>query len=1265
MISIKCEDIFVTVKESVTNMEGSHGSEGEGATPLMYACQQERPEDVRALLRSKPKCALERDRTLKTALHYCAENSSPICAELVLERAAELPGGHELLDAADEDGYTALHLVVIAGNSALLRFLISRRADVNKLDNERHSIVHWATVCGEVEALEIVLGAGANPSTPDIHGGYPVHYAAQMCGPSSEMGGDPRLGLAVLRLLLRHGVSVHVQDQDGRQPILWAASAGSADAILALVKAGANVEVDDKDGLTALHCAASRGHTECLETLVSLCGADIDVIDSNGCTALFYAVTLGHADATEFLLSNGSHPNRQDRKGRTPAHCGAAKGQMETVRKLGAHGADLWVRNVKGDYPLHEAVAAGRGSLVQWLLGARPEAINAPNNDGRCPLHVAAINNNVEMCKIILDHQGLVNPVMRTARGQLMTPLDAALHKGNRACAKYLQLHGGVPASKLTSHSAALRGPHRAESISDQMNTPDNLTVPALPRGAKSLSSSPVVLDTKSRTVQVRIREDVRHRRQSEYPSGDERRRRKRRVRHSRNSDNSSDLETKELEDTRRRRSKTKNRSRKGSRGKHKEGDEEDGRHSESSYSSSEESSGSDQDSQTGNQSRRKTSVSIERRTTESKTDQNNATKSANFEVKIKTDESSDARKSQPETGKTTGNQAPEVRKQTSRKSTKEETKVVKKEVVERTGDTEKSEKKETKTKTTKSEKTEKKETVNGEHQATDRPESEVAAAETGNAVPEITEGESSRVEPEDAASIEDAVTRQVVTAEVHQEHEENGQRAETKDSGEEKELVLQPEVQNSDVGNGEGTSQNNTTATEIVSKLEESKRETSETKREKRSTFEGTEYGTKNDENGEKFYENSTKEEVVEVFGQKVDIDTNYTKDERPRDESKPNVVSGEIEFGQVERTPADQTASNEQSDASERLGKDDVESERERAFSIVPDLQKRRESQSFRVLSDEDAESSQPVDSGFEPSPRRHKSTERGKSRIKRGKSTISQSQKKDKEKERDDEEEPNINVVSVTQAVQNSVRKYHLERRIFNELLELKRLQIRAGKSNEQVMVKRLVDEYKKAGLIVGLRQYDGAYSFKHFERYLYDQLRLLQSSDKKLIPRIKSSDNLDKLTAALRRTRAGKTILENIPDNPMLCTHCTHRCYHTTHAYTGIPCAAYIAKMNHHQMPKPTTVGRRNGFLPQIEGGKKQRSQEAGTDIAKYLRNVDPTRPVTLELSHGPERQVISLPTEKLDKNKRYYVTFTIKGGADSEKDENKHHHSSSM
>lgn len=90
-----------------------------------------------------------------------------------------------------------------------------------------------------------------------------------------------------------------------------------------------------------------------------------------------------------------------------PAHCGAAKGQLETLRILGSRSANMWARNVKGDYPLHEAVASGRKDLVRWLLSQRPDAVNASNNDGRCPLHIAAINNNVEICKVITSFNAL------------------------------------------------------------------------------------------------------------------------------------------------------------------------------------------------------------------------------------------------------------------------------------------------------------------------------------------------------------------------------------------------------------------------------------------------------------------------------------------------------------------------------------------------------------------------------------------------------------------------------------------------------------------------------------------------------------------------------------------------------------------------------------------------------------------------------------------------------------------------------------------
>lgn len=55
----------------------------------------------------------------------------------------------------------------------------------------------------------------------------------------------------------------------------------------------------------------------------------------------------GHADATALLLAHGADLNRQDRKGRSPAHCGCAKGQFETVKMIAARGANLWMRNAR------------------------------------------------------------------------------------------------------------------------------------------------------------------------------------------------------------------------------------------------------------------------------------------------------------------------------------------------------------------------------------------------------------------------------------------------------------------------------------------------------------------------------------------------------------------------------------------------------------------------------------------------------------------------------------------------------------------------------------------------------------------------------------------------------------------------------------------------------------------------------------------------------------------------------------------------------
>lgn len=82
------------------------------------------------------------------------------------------------------------------------------------------------------------------------------------------------------------------------------------------------------------------------------------------------------------------------------------------------------------------------------------------------------------------------------------------------------------------------------------------------------------------------------------------------------------------------------------------------------------------------------------------------------------------------------------------------------------------------------------------------------------------------------------------------------------------------------------------------------------------------------------------------------------------------------------------------------------------------------------------------------------------------------------------------------------------------------------------------------------------------------------------------------------------------------------------------------------MNHHTIPKygfgKTSMG--SFYLPKI-------CSKTAIDNTGNGNNAANT--VSLELSHGNNKQLITLPAEKLDNNKRYYVTFTLKENEQSQ------------
>ncbi|XP_039757781.1 ankyrin repeat domain-containing protein 50 [Pararge aegeria] len=1331
-----------------------------------------------------------------------------------------------LADARDADGLTPLHLAVVHGNVPLVQTLLAVGADVNAKDNEQHTVVHWATVCGEVGALRAVLAAGANAATSDQHGGFPLHYAAQMCGAPAATDHQSRgAALEVLRALVREGgARVDVRDADGRTPLLWAASAGSAAAVLGLHQAGASVDDADRDGLTALHCAAARGHTEALETLVGLCGARVDVADSHGCTPLHYAAALGHADATSALLVHGADSHRQDRRGRSPAHTAAAKGQIETVRILGARGANLWLRNSKGDLPLHEAVASGRRELVKWLLDGRPSQVNATNHEGRTPLHIAAATDNADLCRLLLDRGAEVNPVARSSKNEPLTPLDCAASRGHRSTAKYLQMHGGLPASKLSNtqiviDGAQITGLPTRKVTSTKIDVRDRIRIEkrevvelSSPCSEKrriikqrseldSMSSS-----SEDRTIKRKSQNEFTERYidrkkklaekqksfsdgyDSEFEGHDKRKDYKHKVKKDlkvkkNRSRSEPSRRTKQSAKQRRHyRSTSESSSESSDHSKKRKSKRHRKRHKRKSTTTSESSSESSE-RQTTKRRGKKTSIHIEHDDEKQKV---NIIKYKKVETPHQSSEipEKDNDNATPDNMPLNTDVEPTKESQLSKNKTHSET--------------------ETDTVSVKTNMVITEAQIHMERESSQHGSSELivtmdssnnVSIETTNLsvthkdesenVPHDDEKEkeavSELVKDESEAKSQETPSESITVNELEEKNdnidEKNSskssddleqpkpkssleQEVEKKDSsGESNKEVKISDKESTDKATGEESNESTKegsldkarkTSFKVLSGPDEKKTDSDGTQ-EIKSNVEITSNELVESQDKSHTVSFSNKDEVFKIkdsdvsehlMGEHVDhkpvLESEDIKRETSGKESfgsteqeiieeatgssdvAPLVDKGIIKilddgtsndtaqqsFEQDDNTPYDtnlplsetsprQFKSSKDSQGSRKSsiyetesykvlsdtvgppeagtgilkkpsgGDDDHELHyehslnRDSSFGRIPSIsdneiyyshseangRRKRFRKKGRMRSritirsksensERGYESSGLMDSGFEPSPRpvqRCIASPRLNAYYQQRRSARVTGVADSKIPVRKPGDKRAVDMRSVTQRIQTNMRRYYCERKIFQHLLELKRLQIRTSKANEAVLVKRTIDEYNKSSLAhVGLGPYNNTdYSFSSFEKFLYNSLRKLQKSGKKQL------DNLPEKPIDFDYGESELYKMGAIPDNPCLCTSKTHRCFHAVHAYTGIPCSAYIPyKWNHHTMPKPVTAGaavKSKGFLPKINS--KPPSGKAH---------------VTLEVSHGTEKQLIALPAEKLDRNKKYYVTFTVKG-----------------
>lgn len=324
------------------------------------------------------------------------------------------------VNAAQDDGTTALHWAVHLDNETVTDLLIKAGANVHAANRYQMTALGLAAVNGNTRILERLLKAGVNANGMTADGETALLTAARSDRADA------------VKVLLAHGASVRARDTlHGATPLMWAAWRNNVAVIKMLLEAGADINektprlirteptaeeflkdadkgntgylwrAPDPSQFSPLMFAIRAGQAEAVRVLLDG-GANIQDVLSDGTGVLVLAILNGHYELASYLLDRGANVNangggwtplhhavylhRVNRGGQTPPP--PSTGRMESIDLVktllarGAHvNARMWNNGLRTDYQR-----------------------NTFNRMGATPFFLAAKAADLEMMKLLVAH---------------------------------------------------------------------------------------------------------------------------------------------------------------------------------------------------------------------------------------------------------------------------------------------------------------------------------------------------------------------------------------------------------------------------------------------------------------------------------------------------------------------------------------------------------------------------------------------------------------------------------------------------------------------------------------------------------------------------------------------------------------------------------------------------------------------------------------------------------------------------------------------
>lgn len=292
-----------------------------------------------------------------------------------------------------------IFFAVGSGDLPTVELLLNRGLKINDLDSMKRNVLHFLAVGDKrkdddpkkpeqfKKMAQFLLGKGLKPNEIDGVGETPLQKCASLAVagtviPARDYEIYEMKKLAVAEALVAKGADVNslAKSYSGKpkpySSALEIAIQSSFDKIIDLLLKN-KAKTDFSSGMNALHFAVYCGRWTDTINRILTSGVNINAKDKDGQTALFYMVRGGSLSdpqkkVFELLLSKKIDLNiAENKNGNTILHVAAKGYALDIVQQLVEHGADVNIKNKKGQTPLD---LAKDKKINEYLVskGAKP-----------------------------------------------------------------------------------------------------------------------------------------------------------------------------------------------------------------------------------------------------------------------------------------------------------------------------------------------------------------------------------------------------------------------------------------------------------------------------------------------------------------------------------------------------------------------------------------------------------------------------------------------------------------------------------------------------------------------------------------------------------------------------------------------------------------------------------------------------------------------------------------------------------------------------